>query len=157
MQNFMSKYLEKMVVERMSMIPLDHFYLTNRIKHLNIYRKSSRLARKTSREEVTEKDLSPRGPMEIQEDDIERDLKETGKFMSKFPFFKVFMNYTHDNSGIMNIPASFFKHYMENNRRIVTLVVSDKLWPVKLVLCGGRNVCRFSGAWLVFCEENTIK
>ncbi|KAL7224039.1 hypothetical protein ACSBR1_025484 [Camellia fascicularis] len=120
-------------------------------------RKSSRLARKTSREEVIEKDLSPRGPMEIQEDDIERDLKETGKFMSKFPFFEVFMNYTHDNSGIMNIPASFFKHYMENNRRSVTLVVSDKLWPVKLVLCEGRNVCRFSGAWLVFCEENTIK
>ncbi|CAL5373042.1 unnamed protein product [Camellia sinensis] len=107
------------------------FCKENAIKKAHPTGKSSRLACKTSREEVTEKDLSPRGPMEIQ-DDIERDLKP-------------------------NIPASFLKRYMENNRRSVTLVVSDKLWPVKLVRCGGRNVCRLSGAWLVFCEENTIK
>ncbi|THG13376.1 hypothetical protein TEA_008229 [Camellia sinensis var. sinensis] len=101
--------------------------------------KSCQIACRTSSKKVIrKKHLSPRVPNEIQEDDIDRELRD--KFKSKFPFFRVVMSSTYLKRGIMNIPASFLKSYVEKDRESVTLLSSDKLWPVKLVRYLGTGI-----------------
>ncbi|CAL5324728.1 hypothetical protein CsSME_00003831 [Camellia sinensis var. sinensis] len=119
--------------------------------------KSERLECEARSEGITKGTLRLKVPRAIQGDD--RALETASKFVSEFPFFKVVMAPAYINGGLMNIPATFLKSYMEEDRQSVTLLVSDKpdkSWPVKLIRFK-ETTCKLSQGWLKFCRENTLK
>jgi len=118
------------------------------------HRKSKRLLCEVSGDEIAENNLCSRIPTGLQKKG--RALQEASKFMSKFPFFKIFMSSTYVTNGPVNVPVSFVSSDMEQDRQSATLVVSDKSWPVRLSR-GRRHVRMFTQGWPLFCRENALK
>ncbi|KAK9285079.1 hypothetical protein L1049_024264 [Liquidambar formosana] len=79
-----------------------------------------------------------RVPMAMQEK--ARALEVANKFFSKHPFFKIVMAQSYIRKGGLVLPTRFFKRYIKLAPQCVTLRVSDRSWPVKLI-----NHCNYSG------------
>lgn len=132
---------------------IDREIIHPRDNHTVERRKSKRLSQRFNDEEIAQKKLCPRFSMATQEGNGAR--KEASKVVSKFPFFEVVMNPSYVDRGYMNIPSSFHR-YMEKDRHGVTLVASNRSWPVKLIKYG-LHIWRFICGWTTFCRENKLK
>ncbi|BFG41290.1 hypothetical protein CerSpe_275640 [Prunus speciosa] len=79
-------------------------------------------------------------------------VEAANEFVSSHPFFKV----TLGSYLVMNVPASFRKHFTTMETQIVVrLWVGDRSWPVKLIF--RRYNGQLSAGWRAFSKENSLK
>ncbi|CAK9157298.1 unnamed protein product [Ilex paraguariensis] len=103
--------------------------------------------------QVTQLTSCSRVKMAIEEND--GDLEAANKSISTNPSFKLVLGQAYISKGIVSIPSSFRKNYMEKVRPSATLQLSKKSWPVKLNYRHGT--VQFCQGWLRFVKDNNLQ
>ncbi|CAK9166405.1 unnamed protein product [Ilex paraguariensis] len=97
----------------------------------------------------------PRHQVEMAIEENDGDLEAANKSISTNPSFKLVLGQAYISKGIVSIPSSFRKNYMEKVRPSATLQLSKKSWPVKLNYRHGT--VQFCQGWLRFVKDNNLQ
>lgn len=82
-------------------------------------------------------------------------LEAASSFVSKHFFFKYVMKKSYLRRGTLSLAQSFVKRYVKGSPQIITLQISKRSWPVK-VLTYENQKSKLSAGWPAFVKDNAL-
>ncbi|GAB4847039.1 hypothetical protein Ancab_026051 [Ancistrocladus abbreviatus] len=82
------------------------------------------------------------------------EINAAGRCISKYPSFRKVLKPAYVHGGHLSLPFKFVRAYIKGESRYINLKVSNRLWPVKMIIYG--TYCKLTAGWAAFASVNNL-